>query len=137
MIPRHGRVAGPGPRRRRRPDRVPGRCRGDHGAVTAETAVALPAVVLVLAVVLTTGSAGVARLRCLDAARAAARVAAIGEADAGVAAVAERVAGGGATASVHRDGTWVEVTVTRSVPGSWFTGGRLTVSGSATAWAEP
>ena len=47
--------------------------------VTAETALSLPAVVLVLLIVLAAVSAGVTQLRVADAARTAARQAAIGE----------------------------------------------------------
>ncbi|MGO2180660.1 MAG: hypothetical protein ACTH5I_18920, partial [Cellulosimicrobium funkei] len=45
---------------------------GERGAVTAELAVALPAVVLVLVVVLTLAAAAGAQMRSADAARAAA-----------------------------------------------------------------
>ena len=45
---------------------------GEAGMVTAEIAVALPAVVLVLLLVLSAVSAGVTQLRVTDAARAAA-----------------------------------------------------------------
>ena len=54
---------------------------GEAGMVTAEIAVALPAVVLVLLLVLSAVSAGVAQLRVTDAARVAARQAAIGSDD--------------------------------------------------------
>jgi phenylpyruvate tautomerase PptA (4-oxalocrotonate tautomerase family) len=94
-------------------------------------------VVLVLAVVLVTVAAGAAQLRCVDAARAGARAAAIGEASAEVRAAAARVAGDAAQVSVRSDGDWVTVVVTTAAPGAWFTGGRLTVRGSATAWVEP
>lgn len=105
--------------------------------MTAELALALPAVVLVLAVVLVTVAAGAAQLRCVDAARAGARAAAIGEAAGEVTAVVRRVAGERALVSVQEDGAWVTVTVSTTAPGAWFTGGRLTVRGSATAWVEP
>ena len=60
--------------------------------VTAETALSLPAVVLVLLMVLAAVSAGVTQLRVADAARTAARQAAIGQED--YAGAAQRVAGG-------------------------------------------
>ncbi|WP_225755040.1 TadE family type IV pilus minor pilin [Actinotalea sp. Marseille-Q4924] len=109
----------------------------ERGAVTAELALALPAVVLVLAVVLATVAAGAAQLRCADAARAGARAAAIGEDHAEVRAVARRVAGDRAVVEVGQEAEWVTVVVSTTVPGAWFTGGRLTVRGSATAWVEP
>ena len=111
--------------------------RGDRGAVTAELAIALPAVVLVLAVLLVTGAAAATQLRCADAARAGARVAALGQGDAQVAEVARRVGGATLVVAVERADPWVEVVVSTSTAGAWFTGGRLAVSASATAWVEP
>lgn len=111
--------------------------RGDTGAVTAELALALPAVVLVVAVLLVTAAAASAQLRCADGARAGARVAALGQSDAEVAAVVQRVAGSGAVVEVHREPPWVEVIVTADLPGSWFTGGHLQAAAHATAWVEP
>lgn len=109
----------------------------DRGAVTAELALGLPAVVLVLAVVLVTVAAGAAQLRCADGARAGARAAAIGEAPAQVREAAARVAGAGARVTIRPEGEWVTVEVSTTAPGAWFTGGRLTVRASATAWVEP
>ena len=115
------------------------RADGDRGrgSVTAELAVGMVAVVLVLAVLLVTVAAASARMRCLDAARAGARLAALGETDAEVAALAHRLAGPGAGVLVVRQPPWVEVRVSTSVPGGWFTGGAVGLSASATAWAEP
>ena len=56
---------------------MPGR--GDGGSVTAEAALALPAVVLVLATVVGVGRVVTAQIQCVDGARAAARLAARGE----------------------------------------------------------
>jgi len=109
----------------------------DGGAVTAELAIGMIAVVLVLAVLLVTVAAASARMRCLDAARAGARLAALGETDPEVAALAHRLAGPGAGVLVVRQPPWVEVRVSASVPGGWFTGGAVGLSASATAWAEP
>jgi hypothetical protein len=105
--------------------------------VTAELALALPAVVLVLAVLLVTASATSSQLRYADAARAGARVAALGQDDVEVAAVARRVAADDVAVRVQRDGTWVTVEVSGDLPGSWFTGGALRLSARATAWCEP
>lgn len=110
---------------------------GDRGSVTAELALALPAVVLVVAVLLVTAAAASAQLRCADGARAGARMAALGEPDDVVADVAHRVAGAGVEVAVRRAEPWVEVTVSTEVAGSWFTGGALDVSATATAWSEP
>lgn len=108
----------------------------DAGAVTAELALGLVAVVLVLAALLVTVSAASARVVALDAARAAARVAALGEPDDVVADVAARVAPG-AQVAVRREPPWVEVVVRRPLGGAWFTGGGLVAQGSAVAWVEP
>lgn len=114
----------------------PAGSRDDEGTVTAELALGLVAVVLVLAALLVTTSAVSTRMRCLDAARTAARVAALGVADAEVSEAAQRVVPG-ARVVVTREPPWVEVTVTTAVGGGWFTGGAVTVAGSATAWVEP
>jgi hypothetical protein len=105
--------------------------------VTAELAVALPAVVLVLVAVLTLAAAAGAQMRSADAARAAARAAAIGEADDVVRATARRVAGDGADVSVVRGDPWVEVRVTTPVVGGWLSATPLRASGEAVAWVEP
>lgn len=118
-----------GGRRDRRP-------RGDVGTVTAELALGLVAVVLVLAALLATTAAASARMRCLDAARTAARVAALGAGEAEVVAAAQRVVPGADVALV-REPPWLEVTVTTDLAGAWFTGGSVAASGSATAWVEP
>jgi Flp pilus assembly protein TadG len=108
----------------------------DRGAVTAEVAVLLPVVVLLLAAVLGLASTSVAQLRCADAARAGARAAALGDADAEVVAVASRVAGPDVRVAVRRSGEWVVVRVERS---STVLGLRVgvTVHGEATARTEP
>ncbi|WP_309135435.1 TadE family type IV pilus minor pilin [Cellulomonas sp.] len=119
-----------GPEGRARPS-------GDRGAVTAELAIGMVAVAVVLVAVLATGAAALAQLRCLDAARTAARVAATGEQD-GAALAAARDALGGRAADVHvaRSGGWVTVRVSAPVVG-WAGLGGLRAEASATSWAEP
>ena len=65
---------------RRRPGRALPQPGSEAGTVTAELAVALPAVVLLAVLLALTGQAVIAQVRCTDAARAAARLAARGEA---------------------------------------------------------
>lgn len=113
----------------------------DRGSVTAELALALPAVVGLLAAVLLLCAAGVSQLRCADAARAGARAAALGE-DAGVVtAVARRLAGPGATVQVVESDPWVTVTVRRPLTGGPLTGAGptagLAAEGRAVARVEP
>ena len=109
----------------------------ERGSVTAELAVGLPVVVLLLVAVLTLAAASTAQMRALDAARAGARAFAIGEDDAAVRAAVARLGGQEAELSVERDGAWVEVVVTRPVAGGWLSGAPLRATGSAAAWVEP
>lgn len=96
------------------PDQGGGR---DRGSVTAELAVALPAVVAMLLVVLGVVQAASVRWTCTDGARAGARAAALGEADPVVRETAQRAAGGAASVSIVRDGNWVTVEVARPLTG--------------------
>ena len=105
---------------------------GEAGMVTAEIAVALPAVVLVLLLVLSAVCAGVTQLRVTDAARVAARQAAIGSDDVEGAAVH---AGGAVRVDVER-GERTCVRVSRPVPGP-LGGLGLTARSTACAYTEP
>ncbi|WP_347355061.1 TadE family type IV pilus minor pilin [Intrasporangium sp.] len=94
--------------------------------VTAELAVAIPAVVLVLACCVSALSAGMDQVRCVDAARAAARSAARGDSAAESRRLALRAAPRGAEVRVERGGAEVRVVVSvraggagRLVPG-WY-----------------
>ena len=98
--------------------------------VTAETALSLPAVVLVLLMVLAAVSAGVTQLRVADAARTAARQAAIGQED--YAGAAQRVAGG-VSLGVEQ-GELTCVTAARPVP---LGGLGLTARARACTYTEP
>lgn len=124
--------------RRRRPWLVAGTGRrGDRGTVTAELAVALPAVVLVALTVLVLTAVCLTQLRCAEAARAGARVAALGREAAEVAAVAQRVVGPEARVDVDAEQDWVEVTVSAQLAGGPLAATGIVVSASATAWREP
>lgn len=98
---------------------VPQPAARDEGMVTAEFAVALPAFVVV--VLLAFGGVAVmtAQLRCVDAAEAAARLAARGDPVAVVHAMALRNAPGGSTLSVTTADQLVTATVQAkiSLPG--------------------
>jgi Flp pilus assembly protein TadG len=113
----------------------------DSGSATAETAVALPALVLVLAVCLWALSVVSATLRCADAARAAARTAARNEPPAAVTAAARRAAGRAVTTELLPDGDLVTVRVAIRVAPSGGLLGRLvpavTVRQDSTARVEP
>jgi Flp pilus assembly protein TadG len=83
--------------------------------VTAELAVALPSLVVVLGVVLAVGQLMTAQLGCIDGARAAARLAARGEPVGRVRAAMAAAAPSGATMTVTRGGGEVRVRVTAAV----------------------
>ena len=100
--------------------------------VTAETALSLPAVVLVLLIILAAVSAGVTQLRVADAARTAARQAAIGQGD--YAGAAQSVAGG--VSLDLEQGELTCVTAARPVPGP-LGGLGLTARARACTYTEP
>jgi hypothetical protein len=83
--------------------------------VTAEIAVALPALAFVLLAALTAVAAVTAELQCLDAAREGARAAARGEPRAAAQAVAQRAAPAHARVSVVSTDDQVSVEVSASV----------------------
>ncbi|CAN7514590.1 hypothetical protein JOE31_001129 [Arthrobacter sp. PvP023] len=94
------------------------RCRvADRGAVTAEFAVALPAVLLLLALLLAGSAAGITQLRLEEAARAGARALARGEDAGAVEGIVRQLAGGSASSSIVGEGEWLSVTVSGRVSG--------------------
>ncbi|QQS02644.1 MAG: pilus assembly protein TadE [Austwickia sp.] len=84
--------------------------------VTAETALVLPVVVVVLAVSLAAMRYGVDQVRCLDAARAGARAAARGDSPDAIRDVARRGAPQGAEVAVTAGSQLVTVRVRAPVP---------------------
>jgi len=86
--------------------------------VTAELAVAIPSVVLVLALCLVAVKAAVDQIRCVDAARVASRAAARGDDPARVRALALDSAPTGARVQVEGAGGGVRVTVSART-GGW------------------
>lgn len=89
--------------------------RGHTGSVTAELALGLVTVLLVLGAVLAVGVVAAAQVRCVDAAGAGARAAARGDDPAAVRRLAAHLAGDGARVVTTRDGDLVRVSVTRRV----------------------
>jgi TadE-like protein len=87
-----------------------------RGSVTAEFAVLLPGLGLLLAVVLGAGSAAAAQLRCIDAARSAARLAARHEAPSVVLAAGREAGPAGSSVRVSTSGDLVRVEVRAQVP---------------------
>jgi Flp pilus assembly protein TadG len=82
----------------------------DAGASTVEAALAITALVFVLVLCVAGISAVSMQVRCVDAAREAARLAARGDERSAV-DVARRVAPGGAQVRLHRDGDIIVATV--------------------------
>lgn len=113
------------------------RAERDRGAVTAEFAVLLPVVALLVGAVVALTATASTQLRCADAARAGARAAALGDGDADVVAVARHLAGSGVQVAVGREGGWVVVTVESTVGPTLPLVGGLTVQGTAAGRAEP
>lgn len=74
----------------------------DAGMVTAEAAVVLPVLVLVLALCLGGIATGIAQMRCVDAARAGARALARGDSTAQAVELARAAAPAGASIDVDR-----------------------------------
>jgi Flp pilus assembly protein TadG len=109
----------------------------DDGMVTAETAVVLPVLLLVLAGAVAAVTVVGGHLRCVDAAREGARAAARGEDVAAVRVIAGRAAPQGAVIDVSTGGDEVRVTVTARVAPLGPVPLRITVSAEAVALREP
>jgi Flp pilus assembly protein TadG len=105
--------------------------------VTAETAVVLPVLLLVLAGAVAAVIVVGGQLRCVDAAREGARAAARGEATAVVEALVARTAPEGATTTVTAGERDVRVTVTARIAALGPVPLLLTVSAEAVAVREP
>jgi len=108
------------------------RRRRDGGMVTAELAVAIPVVVLVLVACLAGLNAAVEQVRCVDAARLGSRAAARGDSPGRVHDLARRGAPDGAVVTVAQHGGDAVVTV-RARVGGW---GGVVPSWSVSATAQ-
>jgi Flp pilus assembly protein TadG len=111
----------------------PTRAERDRGAVTVEAAIALSALTLVFGLVLAGVAAVTGQLRCVDAAREAARLVARGERPLADQAVAEIASG--ARLNVEVTGNAVTVDVTAEPAGGLLPGVHL--HGHAYALLEP
>jgi hypothetical protein len=89
----------------------------EAGAVTAETAVALPVLVVLALGLAWLVALGGTEVRALDAARETARAAARGDDRAASVGLGRRVATPGAQITVHDEGATIEVTVDAEVRG--------------------
>jgi hypothetical protein len=91
--------------------------RAQQGSITAEVAVVLPALVLLLALLLGTAHVGTVQLRLEEAARAGAREVMRGESSTSVERTVRRLAGGGASVRVVSGSGWATVEVRSRVEG--------------------
>lgn len=108
------------------------RARQDSGAVTVEAALALGTLAVFLVLAMGALTAVAQSVRCTDAARELARLAARGESDRGR-VVAAQLAPAGATLTLQRDGDTVVAVVSTPPWPPLF----ITVSGHAVAAWEP
>jgi Flp pilus assembly protein TadG len=111
--------------------------RSESGMVTAEMALAIPALVAVVVALAWLLSLGVTQGLVAQAAREGARAAARGESSGSVRAVARQVAPEAAV-TVRRSGrsVWVTASVTRTPPVRFLRPLRREVRASATSWRE-
>ncbi|KRE56384.1 TadE family type IV pilus minor pilin [Phycicoccus sp. Soil748] len=105
--------------------------------VTAEFAVAIPALLLVLVLALSAVTAAMDQLRCIDAARATARALARGDSDGDALALGRPLAPAGAEFALGGSGDVVEVSVRGAAPAAlgWL-GSAATPRSSAVAARE-
>lgn len=90
--------------------------------VTAETAMVLPVLVVVAALAMAVLAHGVDQVRCIDAARAAARAAARGDSPQAVLSTARSGAPAGSVVSVTSTGSTLVVEVTAPGRAAWLPG---------------
>jgi hypothetical protein len=113
--------------------RTRSRAPGDRGSVTVEAAISLSVLVVILALCLSGIGCAIAQLRCIDAAREAARLAARGDDDR-VAAAVTSIAPAGAALRLDTDGNTVTATVSAGGVGGLLPG--ITVTARAVAVKE-
>jgi hypothetical protein len=114
--------------------------RGDHGAVTAEVAMAIPVLLATMVLGLWMAGVVIANIRCIDAARDVARAVARGEPPQTAQQLGTRTAPAGATVSVAQDGPDIHVTVAANVTPDWPLLAKLPpihAQGKATIQSEP
>lgn len=114
-----------------------GRPTGDAGMVTAETAVVLPVIVVLLAAMIGAISAVAAKISCSDAAREGARAAARGDSRSDVVASARRLAPPGAQIEVSLSETEATVVVSMQIRPLGRLSGAIEIRSAATSRREP
>ena len=109
----------------------------ERGSVTAELAVALPAVVLLLITIIAIAAAFGTQIRVSDAARTGARLYSLGQPREQVVAAISTMAGAGATVEITADGQWATVEVQRHLRIGPANLGPFRLAGTAVVWVEP
>jgi len=109
----------------------------EKGAITAEFATTLPAVMMLFAVVIAFAAAFGTQFRVSDAARTGARLAAIGHDTEDITSHLTTQLGGSPQVHVRRDEAWAAVEVRQSLRVGPLWLGPLAVSATATSWVEP
>ena len=109
----------------------------EKGAVTAELATTLPAVMALLAVVIALAAAFGTQFRVSDAARTGARLAAIGAEYGAIRDTVIGIVGSSPAIEISRADDWATVQVRQSIRVGPVWLGPLTVTASATSWLEP
>ena len=109
---------------------------GERGSVTAEFAVVLPAVAVILAFLLAGAAAGAAQLNLEKAAQAAVRQLGRGESEATAVRTVRAIAGDGAALAAGTSDDWVTVQVTKRLPGPFPGIGGWTLEAEATSPVE-
>jgi len=123
-------------------DRLSPTRQSEKGSVTAELAVALPAVVLLLFTVLAIAAAFGTQMRVSDAARIGARLYAIGAPTSEIEYKIKEIAGPNAISNIPKKDPygideWTTISVKRMAGIGPANIGIFTLSASATVWIEP
>jgi len=111
-------------------------CGWEKGAITAEFATTLPAVMVLLAVVIALAAAFGTQFRVSDAARAGARLFAINDDKAGVNSLVAQLVGGQPNVDISQNGPWATVRVEQSLRVGPIWLHPFSVSASATGLLE-
>ncbi|WP_274542930.1 TadE family type IV pilus minor pilin [Rothia uropygialis] len=109
---------------------------GESGTITAEFAVVMPVVIILVAFVLGAGAVGARAIKVEEAARMSARSAARGESWEETSHVARSIAGDDARIDIKRSGQDIDISVSARAPGILGTWGNLVLASHAHAQRE-
>lgn len=113
--------------------KVADRFKETHGAVTAEFAVALPAIVLIVGIAINIAAVGIQQIRLQESAAVAARQLARGEDTSHINSAVTTMAGAEVSVSTSTSGQWASVELSRPAPGplGWLNISQLTADAQA------